>query len=107
MAHRSLTNNRRLCLCTYDIASTGDGDKRRAKLFELLCDYGEHIQYSVFLCELTAGEHIRILAAAQAILHESKDQLLILDIGHDRFDWTTRLHCVGKTWTPQVRSFII
>ena len=107
MARHSLTSNRRLYLCAYDIASTRDGDKRRARLYELLLDHGEHVQYSLFLCELTAAEHVRMLAAAQAILHEGQDQLLILDIGRDHFDWSLRLACVGKSWTPQVRSFIV
>ena len=40
MARRAITNNRRIYLCTYDVAE----DKRRTKLFELLKDHGEHVQ---------------------------------------------------------------
>ena len=107
MARRSLSNNRRLYLCTYDVLSDRAGDKRRRHLYELLLDHGEHVQYSVFLCELTESERTRLLAEARRILHEIQDQLLVVDIGPENFDWMGRLSCLGKTWTPQVRSFII
>lgn len=107
MSKRSLRNSRRLYLCTYDVASDKEGDKRRARLFDLLRDHGEHVQYSVFLCELTSPERIRMVAAARAILNENEDQLLVMDIGPENLDWTSKLECLGKAWTPQVRSFII
>ncbi|GEM_PF-302323 len=107
MASRSLRNNRRLYLCTYDVFSDSAGDKRRRNLYELLLDHGEHVQYSVFLCELTGGERISLISVARRILHETQDQLLVVDIGPEDFDWTGRLSCLGKAWTPKVRSFII
>jgi CRISPR-associated protein Cas2 len=107
MAGRALNHSRRLYLCTYDVASDKEGDKRRARLYELLRDHGEHVQYSVFLCELTEGERIWLIGAAREILHEKADQLLVMDIGPENVDWSGKLHCLGKAWTPQVRSFII
>lgn len=107
MAHRALTTSRRLYLCVYDVVSDKDGDRRRARLFDLLCDHGEHVQYSVFLCELTPREQVRLVSEARAILHEAEDQLLVMDIGPESFDWAARLQCLGKTWTPRVRSSII
>lgn len=107
MARRALNASRRLYLCTYDVLSSKEGDKRRTKLYELLLDHGEHVQYSVFLCELSTTERIRLVAAARRILHEREDQLLVLDIGPESFEWTSRLDCLGKSWTPQVRSFIV
>lgn len=107
MARRSLNNYRRLYLCTYDVAGDPAGDKRRRLLYELLLDHGEHVQYSVFLCELTLAEQINLVTLARRILHESEDQLLVIDIGPEQFDWTSRCQCLGKAWTPQVRSFII
>ena len=103
MARRALTNNRRIYLCSYDVAE----DKRRTKLFELLKDHGEHVQYSVFLCSLTVMEVKRLSAHAAAIIHQTEDQLLVIDIGPENVDWTTSLACLGKTWSPSVRSQII
>lgn len=103
MARRALTNNRRIYLCSYDVAE----DKRRTKLFELLKDHGEHVQYSVFLCSLTVMEVKRLSACASAIIHQVEDQLLVIDIGPDEVDWMTSLSCLGKSWSPTVRSQII
>ncbi|MGD9417384.1 MAG: CRISPR-associated endonuclease Cas2 [Verrucomicrobiota bacterium JB025] len=103
MARRSLTNNRRIYLCTYDVSD----DKRRTKLFELLKDHGEHVQFSVFLCSLTTTEVKRLGATAMEIIHRDEDQLLVIDIGPDQSDWTANLVCHGKTWSPSVRSQII
>jgi CRISPR-associated protein Cas2 len=107
MARRAITNNRRSYHCTYDVASDKPGDKRHAKLFDLLMDHGEHVQFSVFLCVLTRAEINRLNAAAEEILHRDHDQLLIIDLGPDGVDWTSGLSCIGKIWTPQVRSRII
>lgn len=107
MAGRTLRNDRRSYLCTYDVAADKAGDKRRAKLFELLMDHGEHVQFSVFLCVLTKAEVTRLNAAAGEILHRDQDQLLVIDLGPDGIDWTEGLACIGKVWTPQVRSRII
>ena len=107
MSRRALTNNRRLYLCTYDVCSTKEGDRRRDQLFELLKDHGEHVQFSVFLCELTRSEHTRLLGNARAILHETEDQLLVLDVGPSGLDWTQQLRCLGKRWTPQTRCHIV
>jgi len=107
MARRTLIVSRRLYLCTYDVLSSREGDKRRTKLYDLLLDHGEHVQYSVFLCELSRSERTRLVGLARTILNEREDQLLVLDIGSEAFEWTSRLDCLGKTWTPQMRSFIV
>jgi CRISPR-associated protein Cas2 len=103
MARREISNARRIYLCTYDVSE----DKRRTKLFELLKDHGEHVQFSVFLCSLTPSEVKRLGASATEIIHQEEDQLLVIDIGPDQVDWTTSLSCHGKTWSPTVRSQII
>lgn len=103
MAHRALSNNRRIYLCTYDVSE----DKRRNKLFELLKDHGEHVQFSVFLCSLTLSEVRRLGTLAQEIIHNDEDQLLVIDIGPDEVDWAASLSCHGKSWSPSVRSQII
>ena len=103
MSRRALTNNRRLYLCTYDMAD----DKRRTRMFQTLKDHGEHVQYSVFLCELTHPEFVQLQALSRAILHEKEDQLLLLDIGPPGLDWTQQLFCIGKHWTPLIRTTIV
>lgn len=66
-----------------------------------------YVQYSVFLCSLTKSEIKQLSAIACKILNQNEDQLLLVDIGADEIDWTTQLSCIGKIWTPQVRSMIV
>lgn len=103
MSRRSLNHKRRFYLCTYDVAD----DKRRNKLFETLKDNGEHVQYSVFLCELNDREHALLSSQCREILHEGEDQLLILDVGSAIIDLAQNLTSIGKEWTPLIRSHII
>lgn len=103
MAARSLNISRKLFLCTYDVAD----DKRRTRLFELLKDHGEHVQYSVFLCSLSRVEAQRLSLRAAEIVHHKEDQLLVIRLGPDNPDWTANLSCIGKLWTPAIRSHII
>ena len=46
--------NRKRYLVTYDVSD----DKRRTKIFKTLYAYGDHAQYSVFICELNAREYV-------------------------------------------------
>ena len=103
MPRRALNPTRSTYLCTYDVAD----DKRRTRLFNLLKDHGEHVQYSVFLCDLTAMERAGLARRGQELLNQDKDQLLIIRVGPSGLDWTTHLDCVGKGWTPETRSSII
>lgn len=102
MSRRALNHYRRHYLCTYDVAD----DKRRTKLFEALLDRGEHVQYSVFLCELNEVEHAELVALSRELIHCDEDQLIILDLGAAAVDLTQSLACIGKEWTPMVRSHI-
>jgi CRISPR-associated protein Cas2 len=51
--------NRKRFLVTYDVSD----DKRRTQIFKTLYAYGDHAQYSVFFCELSAREYVRENAA--------------------------------------------
>ena len=68
---------RRRYLLTYDVAD----DKRRTALFEALKDVGEHVQFSVFLAELSRVELEQLRGLARRTIHHDADQLLIVDLG--------------------------
>jgi len=68
---------RRIYLVTYDIAD----DKRLRKVFKKMNGYGEHLQYSVFQCELSDKEHIRMIMELTPLLNHKEDQVLIFTLG--------------------------
>jgi len=94
---------RRRFLFTYDISD----DKRRKAAFDALLDQGDHVQYSVFLCELTATERIELEARLTAKLNHAQDQLLILDLGPTHRLPETFIRAVGKPYDPPTRAVVV
>ena len=97
---------RRRYLLTYDVAD----DKRRTTLFEALKDVGEHLQFSVFLCELTQAELERLRGFAVRTLHRDEDQLLIVDLGKagaGRSALPEDIEAVGRAFDPRPRVLVV
>lgn len=84
---------RRRYLITYDISD----DKRRDRVFKALRDRGDHVQFSVFLCELNAREYALLKGELQQYVHKRDDQVLILDLGpaENALEIGQGLECVG------------
>ena len=57
-----MTTRRRL-LVTYDVAH----DRRRDKVHRTLLDFGDWVQFSVFVCELDERERIRLRGRLEAL----------------------------------------
>jgi CRISPR-associated protein Cas2 len=94
---------RRRYLIAYDIAE----DKRRNAVFELLMSNGDHVQYSVFLCELNARELAVVKGELIQIIHHRHDQVILLDMGLAKRDPRDMLQCIGKGYEPRARVQII
>jgi CRISPR-associated protein Cas2 len=64
-------------LVCYDISD----DKWLRKVFETMRGYGDHLQYSVFECQLTATDLARCRADLGRIINHSEDQVLFVNLG--------------------------
>ncbi|MGA4645519.1 CRISPR-associated endonuclease Cas2 [Limisphaera sp. 4302-co] len=64
-------------LVCYDICD----DKRLRQVFKTCKDYGNHLQYSVFECDLNPVEKAELEAALSAIINHSEDQVLFVCLG--------------------------
>ena len=88
---------------SYDTAD----DKRRASIYKTLRDYGDHVQFSVFFCELNARE----LAVLRGLLDEAvkndEDQVLIVRLGVQPVNLETALDCLGRKYEPASRVQVI
>ncbi len=62
---------------TYDICDP----KRLREVFRIMKGYGEHLQLSVFRCELDARELVELRAALRRIVHDGEDQVLFVEMG--------------------------
>ena len=64
-------------LLCYDIAD----DKRLRRVFRTMRNYGDHLQYSVFECQLTPSDVVRCQAELGEIIHHTEDQVLFVNLG--------------------------
>lgn len=99
----NLTTHRRHYVVTYDVSN----DKRRNQIFKTLHDYGDHVQFSVFVCQLTKRERIDLMAQLTHIVHHTEDQVMLIDLGTAQTDCRTLIQTVGKAYYPLTTSFII
>lgn len=67
---------RRTLIC-YDVPD----DKRRTRLAKLLESYGDRVQYSVFVMDISPARLIRVKDKAQEILNLKEDSVLFCDLG--------------------------
>ena len=93
---------RRHYLITYDVAD----DKRRTRIFETLKDHGDHVQFSVFFCELNAVELASLRSLLQPIVHDQEDQIMLVDLGPNHAPLESGLECLGKPYEPTTRTMI-
>lgn len=67
---------RRVLVC-YDIPD----DKRRGRLAKLLESYGDRVQYSVFIVDVSPASMLRLKDKAKKILSFDEDSVLFCDLG--------------------------
>ena len=90
-------------LVAYDISD----DKRRNKVFEILLDNGDHVQYSVFVCELSGREFALLRAELEDAIHAGEDQILLLRLGPELASLESALECLGKPYEPMCRVQVV
>jgi CRISPR-associated protein Cas2 len=64
-------------LVTYDISSP----RRWSKVYKTLKAFGEHVQLSVFRCDLSPRRLVRLKAALSKVIHHEEDQVVIVKLG--------------------------
>jgi len=68
---------RKIYLVTYDIRD----DKRLRKVYKTMRNWGDHLQYSVFECQLNPTDLLQLKATLKQIIHQNQDQVLFIDLG--------------------------
>jgi len=83
-------------LVCYDICD----DKRLRKVFQLMRSCGDHLQYSVFECQLTPSDLARLRAELSAIIKHNEDQVLFVNLGPSEGRGDRVITALGKPYTP-------
>lgn len=63
-------------LVSYDISD----QKRLRRMFKTMRGFGDHLQYSVFRCDLSPQERVLLMEAITPIINHRDDQVLIVDL---------------------------
>lgn len=82
-------------LVCYDICD----DKRLRKTFQIVRGYGDHLQYSVFECQLTPSDLVKLRSELSAIIHHTEDQVLFVDLGPAEGRGDRVITALGKPYT--------
>ncbi|MDG7042398.1 MAG: CRISPR-associated endonuclease Cas2 [Nitrososphaerota archaeon] len=62
-------------LVAYDISDS----KSLRMMYSLMCGYGDPLQFSVFLCELSAKEKVLMTTDIISIINNSEDSILLVN----------------------------
>lgn len=87
---------RRTYLVCYDICE----DKRLRLVHRTMRDFGDHLQYSVFECQLTPADLVRCRHLLSEIIDHRADQVLFVDLGPSEGRGERVITALGKAYTP-------
>lgn len=90
-------------LVSYDIAD----DRRRTAVFETCRDFGNHVQYSLFLCELDRREAAVLRESLRVLIDQDDDQVLMVDLGPATQDVLATMDVLGQPYAPPGRRFVV
>lgn len=90
-------------IVSYDISDP----KRLRKVFQILRGYGDHLQLSVFRCDLRRAERIVVEQRLRAIIHHTEDQVLFIDIGPADGRAALAIEALGRPTTPPQKSVVV
>lgn len=94
---------RKAYIVTYDISDT----RRREVVFRILRGFGDHLQYSVFRCELSGSELVRLRGRLIDAIHAHEDQVLFADVGPATKRGRRAITAIGRRYTHPERHALI
>ncbi len=94
---------RNVYLVAYDISN----DKRLRRVYKAMRGYGDHLQFSVFRCELAERERAEMVADLSQLIDHDEDQVLIIDIGPVDGRAGLVFEAIGKPYVAPERHAIV
>ena len=80
--------------------------QRLLQTYKTMCGYGDRIQYSVFLCDLSDVELIMMRSDLEDVMNIKEDSLVIVNIGSVEKS-EARIITVGTSFETQRREATI
>ena len=63
-------------------------------------NWGDHLQYSVFECQLTSSDMIQLRDELRKIIHHNEDQVLFIDLGPSDGRGDRVIEALGQAYSP-------
>lgn len=95
--------NRHHFLVSYDVSE----DDRRTAVFRACHDHGNHVQYSVFLCQLDRREAIELRQILRGLIDHATDQVMLVDLGPATHSLEDHLETIGLPYSPPGKHFVV
>jgi CRISPR-associated protein Cas2 len=90
-------------IVTYDVSD----DDRRNRVFKTLRGYGDHIQYSVFRCDMSDSERVTLVATLHPLIEHAEDQILIIDLGPVDGRAAHCVSAIGRRYLAPERTVVV
>lgn len=81
---------------TYDIADP----RRLRRVFHIMKGAGEHVQFSVFCCDLSERQKEALLLQLSDVIMPTEDQVLFIDLGPTEGVAPERVTALGQPHSP-------
>jgi CRISPR-associated protein Cas2 len=82
-------------IVSYDISDP----KRLRQVFKTMRNWGDHLQFSVFECQLTRMDLVRLRTELAGIIQHKEDQVLFVDLGPAEGRGDRVITALGKPYT--------
>jgi CRISPR-associated protein Cas2 len=83
-------------LVCYDISN----DVRLRKVHKTMRGFGDHLQYSVFECQLTRSDLARCRHFLSDVINHREDQILFIDLGPVEGRGDRAISALGRAYSP-------
>jgi CRISPR-associated protein Cas2 len=94
---------RQAYIVSYDISDP----KRLRRVYKTMLGYGEHLQLSVFRCELDKREVVELRTKLSRVIHHDADQVLFVDIGPVDGRGAGSITSLGRSYVPPERRVVV
>jgi len=90
-------------IVSYDVTDA----KRLRKVFKVMNGYGDHLQYSVFRCDLSDKEFALLKGDLHGVINHRDDQVLFIDLGPAEGTADQRVSSLGRAVDCPERRVVV
>jgi len=90
-------------IVTYDICDP----KRLRKVYRTMLGWGDHLQLSVFQCELNHRELVELRVALDRLIQHNEDQVLFVDVGAAEGRASEAINALGRAYVDPERIAVV